>query len=177
MRMKDLLVSWGRLVYNAAMNEQTDFGVLVQTLLERFGERLLMIVLFGSHSRGEERPDSDHDILVVIEGLPRDPLARQREVMAPLLPQLLRLPKQLSVIAKTPEELHGDLTPLMMDVCVDGIGLYGQSYFEGLRSKAMQALRAAGLQRRRLAGTWMWMFPSLPQKEWAVTWEGYSERV
>ncbi|MFZ2358380.1 MAG: nucleotidyltransferase domain-containing protein [Anaerolineae bacterium] len=175
--MKDLLVSWKKLVYNAAMNEQTDYSVLVQTLLERFGERLRMIVLFGSHSRGEERPDSDHDILVVIEGLPRDPLARQREVMAPLLPQLLGLPQRLSVIAKTPEELHGDLTPLMVDVCVDGISLYGQSYFDGLRNKVMQALRAAGLQRRRLAGTWMWMFPSLPQKDWAVTWEGYRERV
>jgi hypothetical protein len=159
------------------MNEQTGYSVLVQTLLEGFGERLQMIVLFGSRSRGEAHPDSDHDIFVVIEGLPRDPLARQREVMAPLLPQLLRLPERLSVIAKTPEELHGDLTPLMVDVCVDGIGLYGQSYFEGLRTKVMQALRTAGLQRRRLAGTWMWMFPSLPQKDWAVTWEGYREPV
>lgn len=159
------------------MNEQTGYSVLVQTLLEGFGERLQVIVLFGSRSRGEAYPDSDHDIFVVIEGLPRDPLARQREVMAPLLPQLLHLPERLSVIAKTSEELHGDLTPLMVDVCVDGIGLYGQSYFEGLRTRVMQALRAAGLQRRRLAGTWMWMFPSLPQKEWAVTWEGYHERV
>lgn len=164
-------------MYNAAMNEQTDYSVLVQTLLERFGERLQMIVLFGSHSRGEERPDSDHDILVVIEDLPRDPLARQREVMAPLLPQLLRLPKRLSVIAKAPEELRGDLSPLILDICVDGICLYGQATFDGLRNKVMQALRDSGLQRKRLAGTWMWMFPSLPKREWAVTWEGYRERV
>lgn len=159
------------------MNEYTGYGVLVQALLERFGERVQMIVLFGSRSRGEAHPDSDHDIFVVIEGLPRDPLARQREVMAPLLPQLLRLPERLSVIAKTPEELQGDLSPLMVDVCVDGIGLYGQSYFESLRTKVMQALKAAGLQRRRLTGTWMWMFPSLPQQEWAVTWEGYREHI
>lgn len=143
-----------------AMNEYTNYSSLVQALLERFGERLRMVVLFGSRSRGEARPDSDHDIFVVIAGLPQDPLARQREVMAPLLPQLLRLPERLSVIAKTPEELHGDLTPLMVDVCVDGIGLYGQSYFEGLRTTVIEALRAAGLQRKRLAGTWMWMFPS-----------------
>lgn len=159
------------------MNEYTGYGVLVQALLERFGERVQMIVLFGSRSRGEAHPDSDHDIFVVIEDLPRDPLARQREVMAPLLPQLPRLPERLSVIAKTPEELQGHLSPLMVDVCVDGIGLYGQSYFEGLRTKVVQALAAAGLQRRRLAGSWMWMFPSLPQVEWAVTWEGYREHI
>ncbi len=159
------------------MNEYTSYSLLVQALLERFAERVQMIVLFGSRSRGEAHPGSDHDIFVVIEGLPLDPLARQREVMAPLLPQLLRLPERLSVIAKTPEELHGDLTPLVVDVCVDGIGLYGQSYFEELRTGVIQALRAAGLQRRRLAGTWMWMFPSLPQKDWAVTWEGYREHV
>jgi predicted nucleotidyltransferase len=159
------------------MNEYASYSLLVQTLLERFGERVQTIVLFGSRSRGEAHPGSDHDIFVVIAGLPQDPLARQREVMAPLLPQLLRLPERLSVIAKTPEELRGDLTPLMVDVCVDGIGLYGQSYFEELRTGVIQALRAAGLQRRRLAGTWMWMFPSLPQKEWAVTWEGYREHV
>jgi uncharacterized protein len=166
-----------KMTYNVSMNEQTDYGVLVQILVERFGERLKMIVLFGSQSRGEVHPDSDHDIFVVIEGLPQDPLARQRKVMAPLLPELLQLPERLSVIAKTPQELLGDLTPLVVDVCVDGIDLYGQEYFENLRSKVLQALRTAGLQRRRLAGTWMWMFPSLPAKEWAMTWEGYRERV
>jgi predicted nucleotidyltransferase len=159
------------------MNEQTGYNVLVQTLLECFGERLKMIVLFGSRSRGEAHPDSDHDIFVVIEDLPHDPLARQREVMSPLLPKLLRLPERLSVIAKTPQELQGGISSLMVDVCMDGIGLYGQAYFESLRSKVLQALRTAGLQRRRLAGTWMWMFPSLPEKEWAVTWEGNRERV
>lgn len=165
------------MVYNAVMNEQTDYSVLVQTLLERFGERLQTVVLFGSRSRGEAHTDSDHDILAVIEGLPQDPLARQREVMAALLPQLLCLPGRLSLIAKTPQEVNGHLTPLMIDVCMDGIGLYGQAHFESLRSKVVYALRDAGLQRRRLAGTWMWMFPSLPKKEWDLTWEGYREHV
>ena len=99
---------------------------------------------------GGARPDSDHDIFVVIEGLPRDPLARQREVLAPLLPELLRLPERLSVIAKTPRELLGDLTPLVVDVGVDGIALYGQPYFESLRSKVLRALRSAGLPLRLL---------------------------
>jgi predicted nucleotidyltransferase len=158
------------------MNEQTEYSVLVNTLLEHFGERLKAIILFGSRSRGEARPDSDHDILAVIEDLPPDPLVRQRAVMMPLLPELLRLPERLSVIAKTPQEIQSDLTPLMIDVCVDGAALYGAEYFHSLKTKVIQVLENAGLQRRRLAGTWMWIFPSLPRKEWSVTWEGYHER-
>ena len=165
------------MTYNVTMHDQTDYSILVQTLAAHFGARLKMMVLFGSQSRGDVRPNSDHDIFVVVDGLPQDPLARQREVLAPLLPELLRLPVRLSVIAKTPQELLYDLTPLVVDVCVDGIGLYGQATFEALRVKVLRILRDSDLQRRRIAGTWMWMFPALPEKEWTVTWEGYRERV
>ena len=103
------------------------YDILVQKLAEHFGERLKMLVLFGSQSRGEERRDSDHDIFMVVEDLSHDPLVRQREIMTPLLPVLIHLPERLSVIAKTPHELLGNLSPLVMDVCMDGIGLYGQT--------------------------------------------------
>lgn len=66
---------------------------------------------------------------------------------------------------------------MLVDVCVDGIALHGQSYFETLRTKTLQALGDLGLQRRFIAGTWMWMFPHLPRQNWALTWEGYRERV
>ncbi len=82
------------------------------------------------------------------------------------------------VLVKTLSTHFGErLKSLLVDVCTDGISLYGDAYFAGLRSKVMQALQTAGLQRRRLAGTWMWMFPSLPTKDWSVTWEGYREHV
>ncbi len=161
--------------HNVTLHNQTGYHILIDTLASHFSDRLKLIVLFGSRSRGEARPDSDHDIFVVIEGLPQDPLARQREVMTPLLPELLRLPERLSVVAKTPQELLGDLTSLVVDVCVDGVALYGHTYFETLQSKVLKALHEAGLQRRRVGGTWMWMFPTLPAKAWALTWEGYHE--
>jgi predicted nucleotidyltransferase len=34
-----------------------------------YGDRLVRIVLFGSRARGEERPESDYDIAVVIRDL------------------------------------------------------------------------------------------------------------
>jgi predicted nucleotidyltransferase len=41
-------------------------------LRARFGERLTQVRLFGSHARGDFRPDSDVDVLVVVKALTRD---------------------------------------------------------------------------------------------------------
>jgi predicted nucleotidyltransferase len=157
------------------MDRQETYKLLIDRLVARFGQRLKLIVLFGSQSRAEARPDSDHDIFVVIEDLPVEPLARQREVMAPLLPVLLDLPERLSIIAKTPQELSGDIPPLVIDVCMDGQALYGESFFAELQAKVKQLLHNTGLQRRRLAGTWMWTFPTLPGKAWEIDREDYRE--
>jgi uncharacterized protein len=34
-----------------------------------YGKRLYQVMLFGSHARGEARPDSDVDVLVVLKGV------------------------------------------------------------------------------------------------------------
>ena len=36
-------------------------------LCERLGSRVVQITLFGSHARGEARPDSDVDVAVVLD--------------------------------------------------------------------------------------------------------------
>ncbi len=159
-----------------ANDRQKIYGKLVSALRKQFGQRLKLIVQYGSQSREEAKPTSDHDIFVVVEGLPADPLARHREVMTPLLSVLLELPERLSIVAQTPAELTGNLTPLLVDVCVDGHSLYGETYFATLQNRVKQALQAAGLQRRRLGGTWMWTFSSLPVREWELNWAGYRER-
>ncbi len=54
--------------------EQTEPGVLplVRRLKARlaalYGDRLAGVYLYGSHARGEARPDSDVDVLVVLHG-------------------------------------------------------------------------------------------------------------
>ena len=159
------------------MNVQEMYGALVEAFANHFGDELQMIILFGSRSRGEARAESDHDIFVVIDGLPQDPLQRQRKVMEPLLPKLTELPERLSVIAKTPEELHADVTPLLVDLCTDGIALYGKSQFEMLRERVLSALRDSGMNRQKIGGTWMWLFPARPERDWELTWEGYREIV
>jgi hypothetical protein len=149
----------------------------MQALLGKYGSRLKTVVLFGSQARREARPDSDHDVFVVIEGLSSDPVRRQRDVRSLLLPILDELPGTISFVSKTPEEVENSLTPLMLDICVDGICLYGDSFFEGYRQKALTALKQSGWQRRRLAGAWMWVFPRIPARNWDLSWEGYRERA
>ena len=45
---------------------------LKERLSAAYGERLHAVVLFGSEARGDARPDSDIDVLVVLETLTGD---------------------------------------------------------------------------------------------------------
>lgn len=153
------------------MNEL--YRPVIEALKRNFTNRLKCVVLFGSQARGEARPSSDHDLLVVIEALPTEPLARQRTVRQVLLPILDELPGVINFVAKTPTEVDANLTPLLLDVCVDGICLYGESYFQPYHQKALAALRQSKLQRQTLAGTRMWLLPQLPNGDWELNWEGY----
>ena len=114
---------------------------IIQVLKQQFGPRLRSVVLFGSRARGEARPDSDHDLFVVIDQLPIEPVARQRLVRIVLLDILGELPGTVNFITKTPEEVAANLTPLLLDICVDGICLFGEKYFEPYRQKALIALQ------------------------------------
>jgi uncharacterized protein len=43
-------------------------GQLDHALREKFGEKYLRLVLFGSRARGDHQPDSDADVAVVLRG-------------------------------------------------------------------------------------------------------------
>jgi predicted nucleotidyltransferase len=164
------------------LKEQTDldeltqrYHLVIQSLEKNFGQRLKLVVLFGSQARGEARPESDHDLFIVVDDLPTEPVARQRSVRAVLLPILANLLGAINFVAKRPSEVTANLTPLLLDICVDGICLYGEDYFQPYRQKALAALRQAGLRRQTLNNTTMWLFPQLPTGNWELSWEGYRE--
>lgn len=113
----------------------------------------------------------DLDLVVAVDQL------EQVEELLNLLSILDDLPASISFVAKTPREIETHLTPLLLDICVDGISLYGDSYFDKYRQKALAAWQQAGLRRRRLGGAWMWVFPRMPTVNWDLNWEGFHERA
>jgi len=49
-------------------NQDAVLQELNQRLRELYGDRLVKLVLFGSRARGDNDPDSDYDVLVVLKG-------------------------------------------------------------------------------------------------------------
>ncbi len=144
---------------------------LLKKLKDNFGDRLKTVVLFGSQARSKAVLNRDNDIFVVVDDLPQDPLKRLKQIRQ----TILYIPLQINFIAKTPEEVEHNLTPLLLEICVDGICLYGDEYFEHYRQRGLRALKQSGLKRKRVGKEWYWQFDEIPKKNWELTWEGFRE--
>jgi uncharacterized protein len=82
------------------------------------------VVLFGSHARNEQRPDSDIDLLVV---MPDSWSGRRREAAVAMLDALGDLPVFKDVVVTTPEEIarRGHLVGTVLRAALaDGKVLY-----------------------------------------------------
>ena len=82
------------------MDNHDTYKPMIQKLEQTFRGRLRTVVLFGSRARGKTKGNKDHDIFLVIEGLPASPLKRQKEVRT----VIRDIPLRINTISKTPEE-------------------------------------------------------------------------
>lgn len=90
--------------------------ILAERLAEAFGERLRLLRLFGSAARGEYGPDSDLDVVVVLEGLRYEDariatriaseIALERGVLISALPMS---PEHLDLLRRTEQRLARDI--------------------------------------------------------------------
>lgn len=55
---------------------------LKEELLSEFGDRLVLLGLQGSRARGEARPDSDIDVVLVVDGLDSSALVKYKKVLS-----------------------------------------------------------------------------------------------
>jgi hypothetical protein len=137
---------------------------ITQAARRLYADRLESVAVFGSVGRGTMRPDSDIDLLLIVDPLPDGRLHRLEEfapveaAVAPLLGQgrAAHLHTCLSPIIRTPAEARAG-SPLMFDMIEDARLLYDP---HGLLRHTLDDLKdrldRLGARRVWCDGWWYW---------------------
>jgi predicted nucleotidyltransferase len=142
----------------------------VDALRRGLGDALVAVVLFGSRARGDARPESDWDLLVIAEGLPASAFDRHRFVR-----QLLPADRagSISILARTPEEFERRLPSLYLDIALDGKILCDpRGYAAGKLAAIRRLIEEAGLYRLRTPAGDVWRWKEQPAHPWTLEWPG-----
>ncbi len=102
------------------MGREELLGEIKGALTEAYGRRLRRIVLYGSEARGDQRPDSDIDVLVLLSG----PVHLWDDLRASLLalyPLSLRLGRPISPKPVDVREYKAGTCPLYRQAEAEGV--------------------------------------------------------
>ena len=131
---------------------------------ELYGERLVALAVFGSVGRGTMKPDSDIDVLLVVDRLPDGRIPRIEE-FAPVELALASLidaaraggvDTRVSAVLRTPAEVRAG-SPLMFDMTEDARILHDpQGVLAGALADLKGRLARLGARRIWRDGWWYW---------------------
>lgn len=116
-------VAWQRLLVarETAVLAPRLLNELKERLAAAYGDRLYAVVLFGSEARGDAGPDSDIDLLAVLETLTGDYGDELERGLAAVYPVALRLGRRVSAKPLTREEYERGDSPLLREVRRSGV--------------------------------------------------------
>ena len=138
---------------------------LVEALKRRYRDRFISLIVFGSIARDEMRKDSDIDLLLVIDSLPKRRLERQKEFMEVEKEVERYLDKlfdegyfvDFSPIIKTPKEAMR-ISPLYLDMVEDALIVYDKDdFFRKILQNVRSRLKELGSKRVRMGKRWYWI--------------------
>ncbi len=130
-----------------------------------YGEELVSFVVFGSVARETYRFDSDLDILIIAEDLPRGRMKRVGQFAAieqriePFLESLQKegIHTYISAIFKTPGEARRG-SPLFLDMVEDASILYDRNgFFSKILDRLRNRLKELGAKRVWTGNVWHWV--------------------
>jgi hypothetical protein len=140
-------------------------SLVVSRLIECLGGKLRAIVLYGSVARGKALPESDIDLLIVADDLPRSYSERVkwlRNILQGLEEFRIELWKKkglyplVDVIALTPEEAEVN-NPVYLDMVEEAVILFDRGFIEKKLKALRERLRALGARRvESPSGGWYW---------------------
>ncbi len=130
-----------------------------------YGEMLVSFVVFGSVARQTYRFDSDLDILIIAEDLPRGRMKRIGQFanieqrIEPFLESLRKegIDTYISAVFKTPAEAQTG-SPLFLDMVEDALILYDRSrFFSKVLGRLRNRLKELGAKRVWTGNVWHWV--------------------
>jgi predicted nucleotidyltransferase len=125
-----------------------DLQCFLRVLHSRYAEALVSVVLFGSWARGEERAESDIDLLVISKHFPGSRLDRHRDMFEAVKAVTKDFALRASIIPLTPEEAS-TTKPFYLGILTAHALLYDRDgFFATILQRLEQRLAELGSERR-----------------------------
>ena len=161
--MKDGSNTWNIMQIKQLLNRYLEF------MKESFGEGLLSLAIFSSVARGKARfPESDIDILIVMEGLDNLSFGQRIKLTMNIEEKLSKTQEfamfknafgthpNFQEIIFTPDELKAH-PPILLDLTTDSIILYDTGILAEELAKINKRLKELGSKKVKIKDSWFWI--------------------
>lgn len=140
------------------MKEKGNFPkrALLEAIKRFYKKRLISVCLFGSVARGTDTPESDIDIFIVAEKLPKSRMKRSSQFIKGVEEKIKVPPeREISAIIRLPEEV--EKSPILLDMVEDALILYDRDGFMKRKLNDLKKrLNKLGAKRIWEGNMWYW---------------------